>query len=78
MTVSDDELAKNARAEFERIGSRFYGYQCWSSMIATDGVRSHRVVIVSPNGNSVLRDGLTEAEALGKAIWEHLQASPGV
>ena len=47
-------------------------------MIATDGVRSHRVVIVSPNGNSVLRDGLTEAEALGKAIWEHLQASPGV
>ena len=72
MNLSDEHLARNARAAFTRAGSEFYGYRCWECLIAkSDGSHECRVVVVSPQGRSVLKDAPTDAEALGSALAEH-------
>jgi len=70
--LSDEDLAANARAEFERVGSRFYGYHSWSSIVTHDGTQCFRVVVAAPDGHSVLKDAPTDAEALGLALAEHM------
>jgi hypothetical protein len=72
--VSDEELVRNARAEFDRVGSEFYGYQTWSAVIKDpNGVSFYRVVVASPRGETVLKNASSEAEALGRALAEHIR-----
>lgn len=74
MNMSDEELARHARAEFERVDSPFYGYQSWTNVVdAHDGSSSYRVVVASPDGASALKHAPTDAEALGSALAEHLR-----
>ena len=72
MKLSDEELAAHARAEFERVGSRFYGYYSVASVINCDGAQFFRVVVTGPDDHSILKDAATDAEALGLALAEHL------
>lgn len=72
MNLSDAHLARNARAAFTCTGTEFYGYRCWECILAkSDGSREFRVVVVSPDGRSILKDATTDPEALGCALAEH-------
>ena len=72
MKSSDEELAMYARWEFERVGSQFFGYHSWHCLLSQDGTELHRVVVADPKGRSVMKDAPTDAEALGRALAEHL------
>ena len=73
MNLSDTDLARHARSEFERVGGPFYGYHAWECVIKRgDGTVHRRVVLAAPDGRSVLKDAATDAEALGVALAEHL------
>jgi len=77
MKLTDDELAANARAEFDRVGSRFYGFYSWAGIVKCDGTQCFRVVVAAPDGSSVLKDAPTDAEALGLSLAEHVARKRG-
>jgi hypothetical protein len=74
--MTDEELVRNARSEFNRVGSEFYGYQAWSAEIKDPNwITYYRAVVASPRGETVLKNAASEAEALGRALAEHLRRS---
>jgi len=72
--ISDEDLARAVRFEFESPGSEVWGYHCVVANISpSDGPPFSRVVLTNPKGQKILVDAPTEAEALGRALAQHLE-----
>jgi len=73
-TFTDEELVRLVRAEFDRVGSQFFGYEAWQCIVTpSETAPAIRVVVAHPRGGTMLRHALTEAEALGLALSELLR-----
>ena len=75
----DADLVQAVHLEFERAGSPVAGFHHVSASVrASDGTTFSRVVVINAQGSALLVDAPTEAEALGRALLQHLGASPSV
>jgi len=68
MTFTDEELVRYVRAEFDRVGSQFFGYNAWATTIKLPEGRLTRVVVADQSGRTMLTEAPTEAE--GRSDWD--------